>query len=116
MAQERFRSSPRRMPVQGEGKAASLLGAETRHTALIATFSARCFRHDLGQDRLVQLLRKLGHPHAPTDVGAGHARLHHDRLSFFARQRLAEAALHCLAALNSLNPRADPLERGANRW
>src|SRR4029077_6120480 len=36
--------------------------------------------------------------------GAGHARLHHDRLSFFARQRLAEAALHCLAALDSLNP------------
>jgi hypothetical protein len=30
--------------------------------------------------------------------------LHHDRLSFFARQRLAEAALHCLAALDSLNP------------
>ena len=40
MAQERFRSSPRRVPVQGEGKAASFLGAETRHTALIATFSA----------------------------------------------------------------------------
>jgi hypothetical protein len=52
----------------------------------------------------VQLLRKLGHPHAPTDVGAGHARLHHDRLSFFARQRLPEAALHCLAVLDSLNP------------
>jgi hypothetical protein len=36
--------------------------------------------------------------------GADHARLYHDRLGFFARQRLAEAALHCLAALDSLNP------------
>jgi hypothetical protein len=36
--------------------------------------------------------------------GAGHARLHHNRLSFFARQWVAEAALHCLGALDSLNP------------
>jgi hypothetical protein len=41
------------VPVQGEGKAASLLGAETRHTALIATFSAALPPRDLGQNRLV---------------------------------------------------------------
>jgi hypothetical protein len=59
--------------------------------------------HDLGQNRLVQLLRELGHPHAPRDVGAGHPCLHHDRLTFFPHQRLAEPAPQCLAALDSLD-------------
>ena len=111
-------TSPRRAACPGrEGKAASLLGAET-HATLIATFSARRFRR-MTSARIVscvRFLRNLGHPDAPTDVGAGHSACIMIASASLPRQRLAEAALHfCLAALDSLNPFLCRLRRVGRR-